>query len=169
MVKMATFNFQCHNQPSWFKVQYGAIITQLFFYPKSLQSSPPPPPQRFGSFFVSSRSDLCPASVTAMLLIKQCLRKAIGPSDIVDDFAKYLTISSKSSDILSGHMKNFSWIFNLIYKCDDFFKMSDDLLKITRHIVWWSEKKKYFKNTVKSYYAGQCYKDTWLYVVSFVS
>ena len=50
---------------------------------------------------------------------KQCLWKAIGPSDIADDFAKCLMICSKSSDTLSGHLKTFSWIIEL--KCLMFF------------------------------------------------
>ena len=45
----------------------------------------------------------------------QCSRKAIGPSDIADDFAKCLTICSKWSDILSDHLKTFPSIIKL--KC----------------------------------------------------
>ena len=49
----------------------------------------------------------------------QCSRKAIGPSDIADNFAKCLMICSKSSDKLSDYLKNFSWILKL--KCPMIF------------------------------------------------
>ena len=45
----------------------------------------------------------------------QCSWKDISPSDIADDFAKCVMICSKSSDILSDHLKNFSLILKL--KC----------------------------------------------------
>ena len=63
--------------------------------------------------------------------IMQCSRKAIGPSDIAYDFAKCLMICSKSSDILSNHLKNFSLTLR-IEMSDDFFKMSDDLFNTLR-------------------------------------
>ena len=66
-----------------------------------------------------------------------CSRKAIGPSNIANDFAKCLMICSKSSDILSDHLKTFSWKSKL--KCHEFFEM----LEIISHIIWWS--KKYFR------------------------
>ena len=75
----------------------------------------------------------------------QCSRKSIGPSDIADDLAKCLMICSKSSGILSDHLKIF--ILSILkLKClMIFFKMSDDLLRIIRQNVWWS--RKLFVNT----------------------
>ena len=49
---------------------------------------------------------------------------------------------SKSSDKLSNHLKNFSWMLEL-KRLMIFFKMCDDLLKMIRHTVWWSEKKNF--------------------------
>ena len=81
----------------------------------------------------------------------------IGPSDIADDFAKCLMICSQSSDILSDSQENFSLTFKL--KCvTTFFKMSDDFLKITRHIVWWARKN--FSNIVmRTHFSEICMKE----------
>ena len=59
-------------------------------------------------------------------------------------------VCKKSDDfeqiyILSDHLKNFLLTLK-IEMSDDFFKMSNDLLEIVRHIVWWYEKKT-FVNT----------------------
>ena len=68
---------------------------------------------------------------------KQCSWKAIGPSDIADDFAKCLMICSNCLIIWKIFHEYLNW--NI---CWFFFKMFDDLLKIMiiRHIVWWSKK-----------------------------
>ena len=48
-------------------------------------------------------------------------------------------ICSKSSNISSDHPKTFLLILKTEMS-DDLFKMSNDLLKIIRYIVWWSKK-----------------------------
>ena len=77
------------------------------------------------------------------LPILQCSRKAIGPSDIADDFSKCLMICSKSSDILSDFLKNFSLTLKLkclmiVSKCPMICSKSPDIFS--------DEPKKLFTN-----------------------
>ena len=74
----------------------------------------------------------CP---TDIFTCSHCSRKAmISPSDIADDwFCKCLMICSKSSDTLSDHLKNFSFILKLIClmiisKCLMIYSKSSDIL-----------------------------------------
>ena len=105
-------------------------------------------PQLYVPFYVKKRkldNFMCLLEFECAKRLKAHSQAIPGPSDIADDLAKCLMICSKSSGILSDHLKIF--ILSILkLKClMIFFKMSDDLLRIIRQNVWWS--RKLFVNT----------------------